>query len=312
MVDLSKETLMRRDINAVFRLSNFSLPRILVTLTALISMTMILMIFLFLVKDSLRIFMTTGINFVRGTEWDIGKDVYGALPMIIGSILVTTIAMLIAVPIGIGSAIFASEILPPRLRIILKSIMELLAGIPSIVYGLMGIAILVPFIRNTFSLLTGRTVLTAGILLGIMILPTIMTISEDALKAVPREFRDAALGLGLTRMEMIRHCVLPQAFPGIIGAILLGIGRAIGETMAVMLVIGGIDRLPISLVSHIFLPSQTMTSKLGREVAEASYGSLQWSALIGLGLILFVMVIGITFAADIILIGKGNKDDKNH
>ncbi len=294
------------------RLSNISFPRILVTLTALISMTMVLMIFLFLAKDSLKIFMTSGINFIRGTVWNTGENVYGALPMIIGSTLVTTIAMLIAVPIGIGSAIFTSEILPARLRIIAKSLMELLAGIPSIVYGLIGIAILVPFIHDTFSLLTGRTVLTAGILLGIMVLPTIMTISEDALKAVPTEYRDAALGLGLTRMEMIEHCVLPQAFPGIIGAVLLGIGRAFGETMAVMLVIGGIDRLPFSLVSQILLPSQTMTSKLGREVAEASYGSLQWSALIGLGLILFIMVIGITFAADIILIGESNKDAKNN
>lgn len=294
------------------RLSNVNFPRILVTLTALISMTMVLMIFLFLARDSLKIFMTSGINFIRGTVWNTGEDVYGALPMIIGSTLVTTIAMLIAVPIGIGSAIFTSEILPARLRIIAKSIMELLAGIPSIVYGLIGIAILVPFIHDTFSLLTGRTVLTAGILLGIMVLPTIMTISEDALKAVPTEYRDAALGLGLTRMEMIEHCVLPQAFPGIIGAVLLGIGRAFGETMAVMLVIGGIDRLPFSLVSQILLPSQTMTSKLGREVAEASYGSLQWSALIGLGLILFIMVIGITFAADIILIGESNKDAKNN
>lgn len=275
-------------------------------------MTMVLMIFLFLAKDSLKIFMTSGINFIRGTVWNTGENVYGALPMIIGSTLVTTIAMLIAVPIGIGSAIFTSEILPARLRIIAKSLMELLAGIPSIVYGLIGIAILVPFIHDTFSLLTGRTVLTAGILLGIMVLPTIMTISEDALKAVPTEYRDAALGLGLTRMEMIEHCVLPQAFPGIIGAVLLGIGRAFGETMAVMLVIGGIDRLPFSLVSQILLPSQTMTSKLGREVAEASYGSLQWSALIGLGLILFIMVIGITFAADIILIGESNKDAKNN
>ena len=294
------------------RLSNISFPRILVTLTALISMTMVIMIFLFLAKDSLKISMTTGINFIRGTVWNTGEDIYGALPMIIGSILVTTIAMLISIPIGIGSAIFISEILPARLRIIAKSIMELLAGIPSIVYGLIGIAILVPFIRDTFSLLTGRTVLTAGILLGIMVLPTIMTISEDALKAVPTEYRDAALGLGLTRMEMIGHCVIPQAFPGIIGAILLGIGRALGETMAVLLVIGGIDRLPISLVSHILQPSQTMTSKLGREVAEASYGSLQWSALIGLGLILFLMVIGITFAGDLILIGESSKDAKNH
>ena len=272
------------------QLSRGDVLKILMYLSVLISTMSILAIFVFVLKDSMMIFREEGLGFVFGREWNVGKNIYGALPMIVGSCLVTAIALVLSLPIALGSAIYTALILKHRPRLIVKSLMELLAGIPSILYGLLGVAILSTFIGDIFELQTGRTILTAGVLLAVMILPTIMTFSEDALRSVPEQYSESALGLGLTRSEMIISGVLPIAIPGIIGAVLLGIGRAIGETMAVMLVIGSIDRIPSPLY-NILVPAQTITTKLGRETAESSIGSMHWSALMGLGLILLVMVI---------------------
>ncbi len=282
----------------MFQSAKGSVLQILMYLAVLVSLTSVLAIFLLLLKDSIPIFREEGLGFVFGREWNIGQNIYGVLPMLVGSFLVTAIALTLALPIALGSAMYTALILDSKYRLIVKSLMELLAGIPSIIYGLLGVAILSPFISDFFNLLTGRTILTAGILLAIMILPTIMTFSEDALRSVPREYKESALGLGLTRTEMILSCAFPIAIPGIIGAVLLGIGRAIGETMAVMLVIGSIDRIPTPFY-NIFVPAQAITSKLGREAAESSVGSLHWSALMGLGLILLAVVVAIYFISSI-------------
>ena len=222
--------------------------------------------------------------------------------MIFGSLMVTGLALLFVLPFALGAAILTSEFLSSRTRLLVKAMMELLAGVPGIIYGLIGVSLLVPWAQKTFNLIDGNTLLTAGILLGVMILPTIMTLAEDTLHGVPGEYREASLGLGLTRWQMIVGAVLPKAMPGLAGALFLGLGRAMGETIAVMLVIGGLDRIPVPWMD-IFSPGQSIASKLGREAAESIGSGLQWNALIGLGLVLFLLVVTLTWMGNM-LIGK--------
>lgn len=267
--------------------------------TALIASGTIFILFVSLVVESIPVFKNEGISFLWGTDWFAG-EAYGALPMIFGSLMVTGIAVVLVLPFALGSAILTSEFLNGRLRLLIKAAMELLAGVPGIIYGLMGIALLTVWVRDEFGLIDGNTLLTAGILLAVMILPTVMTLAEDALRSVPGEFRDTALSLGLTRMEMVLKVIVPQALPGLAGAVFLGVGRAMGETIAVMLVIGGIDRIPQPWFD-LFAPGQSIPSKIGREAAEALGFGVQWSALIALGLILFVMVMMLTSAGNLLL-----------
>ena len=226
-------------------------------------------------------------------EWYPPGAKFGILSMLYGSAIVTLIALLVAVPLGIMSAIYISEILDHRYKLVVKSLIEILAGIPSIIYGLIGIALFSVWIGDFFDLQSGRTLLCAGVLLGIMVLPTIITLSDDALSHVPQEYRDAAKGLGLYPYEVIKDAVLPIAKGGVIGAVLLAFGRALGETMAVMLVIGSIDKIPGAIL-NVLVPGQTITSKLGREIAEASFGSLHFSALVFMGLVLLLIVLALT------------------
>jgi phosphate transport system permease protein len=267
--------------------------------TALIASGTIFILFVSLVVESVPIFKAQGVSFLWGTDWFAG-EAYGALPMIFGSLMVTGLAVVIVLPFALGSAILTSEFLNGRYRLMVKAAMELLAGVPGIIYGLIGIALLTAAVRDVFGLIDGNTLFTAGLLLAVMILPTVMTLAEDALRAVPGEFRDTALSLGLTRMEMVLKVVVPQALPGLAGAVFLGLGRAMGETIAVMLVIGGIDRIPQPWFD-LFVPGQSIPSKIGREAAESLGFDLQWSALIALGLVLFVMVITLTLAGNLLL-----------
>jgi phosphate transport system permease protein len=266
---------------------------------ALITSGTIFILFVSLVVESVPVFKSQGVSFLWGADWFAG-EVYGALPMIFGSLMVTGIAVVLVLPFALGSAILTSEFLNGRLRLLIKAAMELLAGVPGIIYGLMGIALLTVWVRDVFGLIDGNTLLTAGLLLAVMILPTVMTLAEDALRSVPGEFRDTALSLGLTRMEMVLKVIVPQALPGLAGAVFLGVGRAMGETIAVMLVIGGIDRIPQPWFD-LFAPGQNIPSKIGREAAEALGFDVQWSALIALGLILFVMVMMLTSAGNLLL-----------
>ena len=229
-------------------------------------------------------------------KWNVANEEYGILSMLYGSFMVTLCALVIALPLGLLTAIFVSEVLPGRYRFYVKSLLELLAGIPSIIYGLLGVAFLSVWIGHLFDLQSGRTILSAGILLASMILPTIITLSDDALQNVPDKYREAANGLGLTKYEVFRSALLPIAKADIIGACLLALGRALGETMAVMLVIGGIDKIPTPFF-NILLPGQTITSKLGREIAETAFGSDHFSAMIFMGMILLFVVLILTFVA---------------
>jgi len=267
-----------------------------------LSISTVVIIFVFLLKESLPVFMHQGLSFLTGRDWYPGTA-YGALPMVYGTVVVTFIAVSIALPLGLGSAVITSEVLSGKGRLFIKMVMELMAGIPGVVYGLLGIVILTTAVKNLFGLIDGNSILTAGVLLAVMVLPTIMTLSEDALRAVPKEYREQVLALGLTRPESILYVVLPGAKKGIVSAVLLGVGRAMGETIAVMLVIGSLDRIPEPFY-NVFTTAQTITSKLGRESAEALGVGYHWNALIGLGLVLFVMVMIVTLMGDLFIVAS--------
>jgi phosphate transport system permease protein len=256
-------------------------------------------------------FRTFGLGFVTGQVWDPVKAIYGALPYIIGTLAASLLAILFAAPIGIMTAIFLSELAPRRVAVPLTFTIELLAAIPSVVYGLWGIFVLSPFLRSTVEawivatlgwipIFAGPTfgigLFSASVILTIMILPTIVSISREVITSVPGTHREAMLALGATRWEMIRRAVLPAARSGIVGAIILGLGRALGETMAVTMVIGNGQGMPTS----IFSTAQTIASQIATTFNEASIG-LQTSALIALGLILLVITVSLNVAARLLV-----------
>jgi len=269
-----------------------------------ISIAITLLIFIILFNTSFEAFSKVGWDLFTIT-WNPAKDQFGVLPMLYGTITVTLIALLLAVPLGIGTAIFTSEILPTQYRLYIKSAIELLAGIPSIIYGLIGVAIFSEWIASFFELSTGRTLLTAGLLLAIMILPTIITLTDDALYNIPKKYREASKGLGLYKYEIIQQTLLPIAKKNIVGAVLLALGRALGETMAVMLLVGSIDKIPQPFL-NVLSSGQTITSKLGREVGESAFGSLHFSALNALGFLLLGIVITITICTQLFFRNKSS------
>jgi phosphate ABC transporter, permease protein PstC len=254
---------------------------------------------------------TFGLSFITGLTWDPVASVYGALPFIVGTVLASLIAIVIAAPIGIMTSLYLSELAPRRTATPLTFMIELLAAIPSVVIGLWGVFMLAPFLRGTVEtwivsvfgwipFLGGPTygigLFTAGVILAIMILPTIVTISREVIQAVPGSQREAMFALGATRWEVIRHAVVPFARSGIIGAVILGMGRALGETMAVTMVIGNKDAIPITL----FDQTQTIASKIATSFNEAQIG-IQTSSLIALGLILLAMTIIMNIVARLVV-----------
>jgi phosphate transport system permease protein len=242
-----------------------------------------------------------GLGFIVSTDWDPVRDVFGALPFIYGTVFSSLLSLLIAVPISLGVATYLAELAPGSIRRVLGFLVELLAAIPSVVYGLWGIFVLAPWLRDhvqpplasalgflpLFSgVPRGYGMLAGGLILAIMILPTIASVCRDVMRAVPTTFREGALALGATRWEAVRVAVLPAARSGIVGAIVLGLGRALGETMAVTMVIG--NRAEIS--ASLFAPSATMASVIANEYTEAS-GNLYLSALSEIGLLLFAVTL---------------------
>ena len=249
------------------------------------------------IYQSLPVWRHAGWHYLTSPKWYYRSSAFGSLSMLYGTLAVAVIAMTLAVPVGLGAAVFTSEYLPPRWRLAVKITIELLAGIPSVVYGLLGILFLRDWIYQLLTPLdpvSGDTLLTAGILLAVMVLPTIMTLGDDALQGVASLQRVAARGLGLTRAETVLHVTLPQARPGLVAAALLGLGRALGETIAVFLVVGRQDnRWPERLFSlgPLAEAGQTITSKLGGSETNIAYGNpLHWAAIIALGLLLLTMV----------------------
>lgn len=221
---------------------------------------------------------------------------FGVLPLILGTLLVSFVAILIALPLGLGVAIYMSELAGERMRRILKPAIELLAGIPSVVYGFFGLVVLVPLIQKTFGLPVGETALAGSLILAIMALPTIITVAEDAMRNTPRAMREASLALGATHWQTIYRVVIPYAASGISAAAILGIGRAIGETMAVLMVTGNAAVMPRSL----FEPVRTIPATIAAELGEAPAGGTHYEALFLLGCILFLITLAISVAAEII------------
>ena len=260
------------------------------------SIAFVLLIFLFLLREGLPFFFQVPLGDFLGTRWYPTFDLFGTLPLLLGSILVTVTAIAIALPLGLATAVFVREVAPDWAREILKPMIEVLAGIPSVVLGFFGMTLLAPLIREYLGTPTGLTAFTGALLLAYMSLPTIISVAEDALDAVPRSYRDAGLAMGATQWQTIWRVVVPAARSGIVMAVMLGMGRAIGETMAVMMVTGNAARLPLSLNS-LFRPVRTMTATIAAEMGEVAQGSTHYHALFGIGIILFLLTFIINLAA---------------
>jgi len=268
--------------------------------TAFFAVIVVTFILLFLLRDGLAIFTLAGpLSFLLGPDWapTAVEPLYGIFPLIVGTLLVTLGAMVFAVPLSIGCAIYIAELASPRAKNILKPAIELLAGIPSVVYGFFGLIVLTDFIRITFDLPTGETWLAASVLLGIMALPTVISISEDALHAVPFDLRQGSAALGNTKWQTTCKVTVPAAGSGIFAAIMLGLGRAIGETMAVLMLTGNAAVMPTTVLESV----RTMTGTIAAEMGEVVQGGLHYSVLFAVGLVLFAITFTINLAADLVL-----------
>lgn len=268
--------------------------------SGMLSIVIVALIFVFLLKEGLRIFLDVNpFTFLFGRFWYPISDPpqFGVLSLLIGSVFVTLGAALISVPIGVASALYIAEIAPKKLKEILKAGIELLAAIPSVVIGFIGMVTLGPLIKETFNLPTGLTALTGSITLAFMAMPTIVSIAEDAVTAVPKQYREAAIAMGATKWQTTWRIVTYAARPGIIAAIMLGIGRVIGETMAVMMVTGN-----AALIPHSFLqPVRTLTATIAAEMGESVQGGDHYAALFAIGIVLFIITFLINGFADLYL-----------
>jgi len=266
-------------------------------LFALVSVLVLGLIVFSLFREGLPLFTSVSVkDFLFGKEWYPTYDPpsFGIFPLVVGSLIVTLIATLIAVPLGVMAAIYISEIAPQRIKEILKSVIELLAGLPSVVLGFFGMVIVAPWLQETFDLPTGLNIINASVILAIMAIPTISSISEDALYAVPREFKEASYALGATKFETIAQVIVPSSLSGISTAVMLGMARAIGETMVVLMVAGGAAAIPESL----FDPVRPMPASIAAEMGETPYGSAHYQALFAIGMVLFFLTLAFNLIAD--------------
>jgi phosphate transport system permease protein len=272
---------------------NEKLIQVALTIVAFSAISFLALITFFIFIEGTPIIIKYGIkNFLFGMDWYPSEKIFGILPMIVGSIEVTMGALIIGIPLGLACAVSLTEFSSKRIRQILKPIIELLAGIPSVVYGFIGVVILVPFIRDNFGG-PGSSVLAASIILGIMILPTIISISIDSLLAVPRTYREGSIALGATQWQTTIMVMFPAARSGIITSIILGMGRAIGETMAVIMIAGNAINIPHSILD----PVRTLTSNIALEVGYATGEHRQ--ALFATGVVLFIIIMILNTVANV-------------
>ena len=264
------------------------------------------LIFFFLLREGLPALGRVSVAEMLKQRWYPTWDFFGMLPLILGSALVTVLAALIAVPLGLATAIFIREVAPNWARELLKPLIEVLAGIPSVVLGFLGMVAAAPLIRRHLGAPTGLTAFTGAVMLAYMSLPTIISVAEDALDAVPKSYRDAALALGATRWQAIWRVTLPAARSGVVIAVMLGVGRAIGETMAVMMVTGNAACLPLSLDS-VFRPVRTMTATIAAEMGEVAQGSTHYHVLFAIGLVLFLVTFLINLIAAWTIFRQGKR-----
>jgi phosphate transport system permease protein len=269
----------------------------------------VIMILVFLLKEGLPTLNEVDITSLLGDRWYPIEEYFGLLPLIGGSIIVTLGAALISIPVGIATAIYISEIAPRKNRDVMKPLIELLAGLPSVLLGFLGILVLVPYLRETFNLSTGLVALTGSILLAGQAIPTIVSISEDALDAVPRSYRDAAYALGATEWQTIWRVTLPAGKNGVLTAVMLGIGRTFGETMAVMMVTGNAPVLPTNL-SYLLSPVRTMTATIAAEMGEVASGSTHYHVLFFVGIILFTISLIINVTASAIVFRQRKRQER--
>lgn len=267
---------------------NKKMPELLIEKLLLFSATTAIMvvclIFAFIFLEGLPVIQKYGFwHFITGKTWYPEQGIFGIFPMIIGSFMVTFMALAIGIPLGVGCAIFLAELAPPRLARLVRPGIELLAGIPSVVYGFYGLVVLVPFIREHLGG-KGFSALAAALILAVMILPTIVNISEDAIRAVPREYKEGSLALGATHWQTIKKVILPGAASGIVTAVVLGMGRALGETMAVILVAGNVSAIPDSILA----PVRTLTANIAIEMGYAADDHAR--ALFATGIVLFILI----------------------
>jgi phosphate ABC transporter permease protein PstC len=272
---------------------NEKLIQIALTIIAISAISFLALITFFIFIEGIPIIIKYGIkNFLFGMDWYPSEKIFGILPMIVGSIEVTMGALIIGIPLGLACAVCLTEFSSKRIRQILKPVIELLAGIPSVVYGFIGVVILVPFIRDNFGG-PGLSVLAASIILGIMILPTIISISIDSLLAVPRTYREGSIALGATQWQTTIMVMFPAARSGIITSIILGMGRAIGETMAVIMIAGNAINIPHSILD----PVRTLTANIALEVGYSTGEHRQ--ALFATGVVLFIIIMVLNTMANI-------------
>lgn len=272
----------------------------LILICGLASIFFVILIFLFLLKEGMSIFKTINpAKFLFGKNWyPISEPAqFGILPLILGSFLVTLGAAIISIPIGVACAVYIAEVAPSKTKEILKAGIELLAAIPSVVLGFIGMVTLVPWVKNIFHLPTGLTALSGSIMLAFMAMPTIVSIAEDALYSVPKTYKEGALALGATHWQTIYRVMLPAASSGILAAVMLGLGRVIGETMAVMMITGNAALIPHSILQ----PVRTLTATIAAEMGEAVTGSEHYFALFAIGIVLFVISFAINVTADLFL-----------
>ena len=294
-------TSSRRPLN---RFAEFLVERA-IFFAGILSIVFVVLIFIFLVKEGFSLFRSYApADFFFGSKWYpiSSPPHFGILPLLTGSLAVTFGAILIAVPLGLGSAIYIAEVAPAWLKESLKATVEFLAAIPSIVLGFIGLVTLVPLVKQIFGLPTGLTALSGSIMLAFMAMPTIVSMMEDALTAVPKTYREGALALGATRWQMIYRVLVPAGSSGILAAVMLGIGRVIGETMAVMMITGNSARIPTSLV----VPVRTMTATIAAEMGEAVHGDAHYFSLFAIGIVLFFITFLINLIAKV-FIGGGRR-----
>ncbi|MCU0285324.1 MAG: phosphate ABC transporter permease subunit PstC [Acidobacteria bacterium] len=281
------------------KITEFIIEKIIL-LSGITSIVIVMLIFLFLLKEGLALFSTVSVkDFLLGKNWYpiSNPPQYGILPLILGSFLVTLGAAVFSIPLGIGSALYIAEIAPKKTREILKAGIELLAAIPSVVIGFIGMVTLSPLIKKLFNLPTGLTALSGAITLAFMAMPTIVSIAEDAITAVPKQYREAAYAMGATRWQTTWRIVAHAARPGMLAALMLGVGRVIGETMAVMMVTGNAALIPQSLLQ----PVRTLTATIAAEMGETVQGGSHYAALFAIGIVLFIITFLINGVADIYL-----------
>jgi len=269
----------------------------------------VVLIFFFLMKEGLPTFTEVPLTTLFSTRWYPIEDFFGILPLIGGSLIVTIGATAIAVPFGIGGAIYISEIAPRWMREILKPLVEVLGGLPSVVLGFLGMLVLAPYLREFLNLPTGLTALGGAILLGGIAIPTVVSVSEDALDAVPKSYRDAALALGATEWQTIWRVTLPAARSGVLTAVMLGVGRAIGETMTVMMVTGNAPVLPAGL-SALFAPARTMTATIAAEMGEVANGSVHYHVLFTIGIVLFLISLVVNITATTVVFRQKKRQER--